>query len=570
MARTTTDLRTSAPYLDYKAPLLAGRDNSIYAYNDVLWSRKSANTKILQKSVDFGDNWTDVYTFTYDVGIIIVTDDGSILVSQKSTSDLYADPPGEIWRSSDGGTTFTSVLTVSNGGFGVWSFDVYQNKVFVAGYGKYNGRYVYRSLDSGATWETVFTHPLDGGGSATQHIHKIHIDKVTPTTIYVSSGDSVPAKGVWYSTDNGGTWTAITRLHQPTWIESDSENIYLGEDLEGKIHRIAKSRFSEGEDAVETVYDTTLDGRGSFGNISFYSGATDSYGNVYFGGVAYGLESVQNNVKDAPLIVSHDQGNTWALIQSFLRKTSVSSGFNVLPKVQSNGIIYMRTNNTSAIQKLDTAEVNNRLIAGLNRTSVNRSQFSNIVPNGYFELYPSGTIATTGTATRWVDGTAAGSQAKSSVYGWAIPTGGYAGNAEAIFDSSVVYSGSRSMKLSNTNATGAISVATFRNATPNEYFNLLPNTAYTFTARIKTNNAVTNGAYVDVREFTGAGSAVTTRSTTKLAGTNDWTLLTLNFTTGATTLLGAILLRLNVVGNVSDAWFDEVDLRPTTFVRPSV
>lgn len=553
--------RHSAPYLNYKPPVLTGRDNSVYAYGGVLYSRKSANNAILQKSVDFGDNWTDVHTFDNNVGIVVVCANGNILVGQKTDSSFFTDPPAELHLSTDNGASFAESLTLASGGFESFSYDVYQDTVFVGEYGKYNSLCVYRSIDGGSSWQTVFTHPVDG--SATVHIHKVHIDKVTPSTIYISAGDGAAAQGVWCSVDNGDNWSAITRSHQPTWIETDASYVYFGEDLEGKIHRIAKSRFADGETAVEAVYDAQTDGRGSFGNLSFYSGATDNYGNIYFGGVAYGMDSVQNNTKDAALVVSHDQGKTWALIQSFLRQRSVSSGFSVMSKVQSNDIIYVRTSNSSTVQKLDTGHVNDLLVAGLGRLTSTRPVFGNVAPNGDFSLYPSGSTATTGTATRWVDGTAGGSQAKASVYAWAIPTGGYAGTAEALFDSTVVYStDARSMKLSNTNATGAITVATFRNATPNEYFTLLPSTTYTLTVRLKTNNAPTNGAYVDVREFTETGSTVITRSTTKLAGTNNWTLLTLNFTTGSTTRLGAILLRLNVAGNVCDAWYARLTLVP--------
>lgn len=582
--------RQAGPYANLTFPVLTGRDNSVYAYPDpdspgdfVLYSRKSADTTILQKSTDFGSSWSDVYDFTYNVGIVIVTANGNILVGQKSDSDFFADPPAQLYLSTDGGSTFNSVLTLTSGGFESFSYDVYGDTVFVGEYGKYNATHAYRSTDGGANWSTVFTHPVDG--SSTVHIHKLHIDNVTPTTIYLSAGDSTPAKGIWYSTDNGDTWSVISRSHQPTWMETDSDYLFLGEDLEGKIHRIAKSRLSEGDAALEEVYNAQQDGRGSFGNISFYSGGTTDDGNdpngvIIFGGVAYGVNSSQNNTKDAPLVASVDQGKTWGLIQSFKRQLTVSSGYNVISQ-PAYGHWLIRTNNTSKVMDVDGDAVKNALLAGLQRdlsgnlVEDGRKTYRNLVPNGDFELEPpDNSAATTGTATRWIDGTAAGSQAAMSVYRWAIPTGGYAGTAEAQITGDVAGSDlhaiSRVMRLSNTNTTGAISVATYRNAVPKEYFNMESNTSYTLKAWIKTNNAPTNGAYIDVREFTSAGATNTTRSTTKLAGTNDWQELTLTFTTGATTKLGAVLLRLNVVGNVCDAWFDNIRLYKTTTTRPSI
>lgn len=542
---------------------LTGRDNTVYYYNSVLWSRKSADNTILQKSIDYGDNWTDVYTFTYNVGIIIVTLDGSILVSQKSDSSFFTDPPAQLYRSTNGGVSFTSVLTLESGGFESFSYDVYQNTVFVGEYGKYNSLKVYRSVDSGANWTTSFTHPVDG--SATVHIHKVHIDKVTPTTIYLSAGDGTAAKGVWYSTNNGDSWIAITRTHQPTWLETDTDYLYLGEDLEGDIHRIAKSRFAEGDAALETVYSAETDPRGNFGNLSFYSGATDNLGNVYFGGVAYGIASVQNNNRDACLIVSKDQGASWAIVKVYGKQSgSTSSGASVMSKLAPNGYIYIRTSNPTVVQKLDTTNVVTQLNNPTPRAVSSQDPINkNLVYNGFFSVVPPVITAGTNTVARWVDGTVGGSSAKKS-YGWAIPSGGYAATAEVTFDPSVKYSGTHSLRLSNLNATGAITVSTFRTTINNEYINISPNTQYQLTFRLKTNNVALNGAYADFRQFNSAGTALLTTSSTKLTGTNDWALVTLTVTTGATAVLGAVLLRSNVVGNISDAWFDEVELKPTT------
>src|SRR5882757_7472065 len=88
-----------------------------------------------------------------------------------------------------------------------------------------------------------------------------------------------------------------------------------------------------------------------------------------------------------------------------------------------------------------------------------------ILYNAGFEIAPSFT-ATTNTALRWIDGTAGGSQA-SRAYGWAIPSGGITASASTQFDTSFSRSGTVSMKLSTLNASGAISVSSFRNvATP--------------------------------------------------------------------------------------------------------
>jgi len=577
MARSTAEDRASlAGVQPIKVPYtkLSTRDNNVYQYGDVLYSRKSANTKILQKSTDFGNTWTDLYTFTYDVGIVIVASNGNILVSQKSSSNLYVDPAGYLELSTDGGSTFNSVHTVDGGGFGVWSFDVNADVVLVAGYGKYatvTGRQVYRSTDGGATWASIFTHPLDGGGSVEQHIHKVYIDPVTPTTYYVTSGDNAPAKGVWYSTDSGNNWTAITRTHQPTQLLADSTYLYLGNDLEGTIQRIAKTDFALGDAALETAYTATTDVRGTFGKLSFYSSAIDAAGNVYFGGVAYGADSVQNNNKDAAFIVSPDQGDNWVILSQFPSQAgTTSTGVNFISKMNSRKQLYVRTNNTSAVYVLDTARIDNRLNTLLaTRSAATRRDLSKVsIPNMNFDTVPSTNTAATAATLKWIDGTSGGSSAGRG-YGWAIPSGGLASTASAQFDTTVKRSGVASLHLSNPTNTAAVSVSSFRNAASPEYFAIAANTSYTVKCWIKTSNVVANGAYVDFRQLTNAGAAVTTTSSNKLAGTLDWTEVTLTVTTGATSVRGAILLRLNATGNISDAWFDDLTIT-TARTRQSV
>lgn len=553
---------------------VAGADNTIYYYNNALWRKKSANTKILQKSVDHGANWSDIYTFDFTVGIIIVTANGNILVSQDSDDDTFTSPPSELFLSTDGGTTFNSILTLATGGFASWSFDVYQNTVFVGEYGEYNSLHVYRSTDGGATWSTVFTHPVDG--SATVHIHKVHIDNIIPTTIYISTGDNTAAKGIWYSTNNGNTWTAISRnLHQPTWMETDDTYLYLGQDLEGTISRIAKSRFAEGNDAIETVYDGPLDPRGTFANLSFYSGAYDADNDIiYFGAVGYGQNHSSNN-RDSVLLASIDHGESWAVLKRYSRHPTAASGPAVISKKSDQGLFYVKTNNPAKVETFTSASVLASLQAGLSRSAAIRTSLAgNLIPNPNFEDAPPFTAVQTTPATRWIDGTSGGSSARSSQWRWGIPTGGLTAAVSCQFDDTVLHNGSPSMKLSTTNTLGAISVASYRNTpgttTVHELFGLLPSTAYVFTAWIKTSNVVTNGSWIDVREYNSVGTLLVTNSTSKLTGTNDWTLVTVNFTTNASTRHGSVLLRLNVPGNVSDAWFANLRLELATLPSRTV
>lgn len=180
-----------------------------------------------------------------------------------------------------------------------------------------------------------------------------------------------------------------------------------------------------------------------------------------------------------------------------------------------------------------------------------------------FETLPSPNTAATNTAGRWIDGTAAGSSAATGL-GWATVAGALTASAEAAFDTSKSHTGSASLRLSTLNAAGSIVVGYKTNpmtlsAAPVELFPVLPSTTYKFTAFMQTDNVTTNGAFLDVREFNSSAGTITTTSSNKLSGTNaTWQTLTITVTTNASTRWIGFLVRLNVPGNVSSLWIDDI------------
>jgi len=192
----------------------------------------------------------------------------------------------------------------------------------------------------------------------------------------------------------------------------------------------------------------------------------------------------------------------------------------------------------------------------------------NLVKNGDFEYAPP-FVAGTNTASRWIDGTAGGSTV-NSIFNWSLPSAAILATANAGFDSSVSHSGSNSMRLSTLDATGVITVQSGSLTSPpsatdiGRIIYLLPSTSYTLTGWVRTNNCASNSAFIDVREYSAALTTVTTNSSNKLSGTNAWTQVSVTFTTNASTRYATILLRNNVAGNISDAWFDDIVLTPTT------
>lgn len=196
----------------------------------------------------------------------------------------------------------------------------------------------------------------------------------------------------------------------------------------------------------------------------------------------------------------------------------------------------------------------------------------NMVYNGDFEYAPVVNVPTT-TAFRWIDGTAAGAQGPSTgIFGWGTET--ITGSGGGSFDTTTKHSGNASLKVSTTATASRVQISQKANSRfINSTIPALPNTSYTFSGWIKTlanSGSATSGAELKVGQLTGDNTttAVTTTLATGIVATQDWTYYTTTFTTGSTTRY--MNVRALVTGNdgtatlIMDAWFDDIQLRPTT------
>ena len=122
---------------------------------------------------------------------------------------------GGVWRSTDGGTTFSSVTDSQvDLSVGAIAFSPSNPAVVYAGMGDkasgYLGSGVLKSTDSGATWTRVSNTSLPSPGRTSQII----VDPSNPNTVYVAqyswtrtSDNSNFASGFYKSTDGGVNWT---------------------------------------------------------------------------------------------------------------------------------------------------------------------------------------------------------------------------------------------------------------------------------------------------------------------------------------------------------------------------
>lgn len=249
-----------------------------------VYHRKTASTNVLQTSTN-GSTITDKFTFTAGEIITAILPVSATTIIVCTTDVATPVTPSTfmyVYRSNDGGTTFTKVASTAAvigssvqlgvGGYVVmWGITYNGTAISIGMYGHKTlsaCRYVYRSIDDGVTW----TLALDIGANANRHVHAVYSD---PTThhIWVTTGDdntagagNVGGRNVWCSTDNGATFTpyvfldtdGVTRL-QFVGIAAYRGYIYLGEDNPGR-GRIYRCLESNPTGTLEVVFDPDMDG----------------------------------------------------------------------------------------------------------------------------------------------------------------------------------------------------------------------------------------------------------------------------------------------------------------------
>jgi hypothetical protein len=151
---------------------------------------------------------------------------GPINVGGRVT-DLVADPAnaskfyvasasGGVWKTTDGGTTFTSIFdgqgTLS---IGALALDPRDSNILYVGTGEANpgggsttqpGDGVWKTTDGGATWQHL-------GLDNTFEIGRIVVDPKNPSNVFVAAMGALffhnVDRGVYRSQDGGSTWTKV-------------------------------------------------------------------------------------------------------------------------------------------------------------------------------------------------------------------------------------------------------------------------------------------------------------------------------------------------------------------------
>ncbi|WP_462249295.1 LamG-like jellyroll fold domain-containing protein [Ekhidna sp.] len=179
------------------------------------------------KSTDGGDTWTQLTSTVTDnfttcagggdcnflyVNKIVVTTSGTILAATRGNFTNR----GGVMRSTDGGTSWTKVLTGLSGQF-EWASDIEigaDGDVY-ASFGIFQNNSIWKSTDDGATWggSEIYTSAADE--------ERIELATAPSNSEYIYAlvqEDDASIKKIMRSTNGGTTWNTLTT---PSWCDQD-------------------------------------------------------------------------------------------------------------------------------------------------------------------------------------------------------------------------------------------------------------------------------------------------------------------------------------------------------------
>jgi hypothetical protein len=245
----------------------------------------------IYKSADGGESWTLLPGSAQFQGRAIsslaIAPDGSILAGvaravrgvSSTPGGPTSNPPGGVpfgvYKSTDGGNTFTNVSTALGSARGVNNVAVDPNNGSVY-YASFLGEGVWRSLNAGATW-TQIKNPLNTPNNAnnTDRSEFSVVNNGGTTRMYVGIGAAAPSpQASFFRTDNAQTATDASFVNLTT-----AQNV----------------NYCEGQ----CWYDNVVYSPAGHPNVVYLMGSFD-----------YNQDHFQSNAR--AILLSTDSGATWS------------------------------------------------------------------------------------------------------------------------------------------------------------------------------------------------------------------------------------------------------------------
>lgn len=171
----------------------------------------------LLKTTDGGQTWTNLAQSTFQGRAInrVLLDPNSSNIVYVASGLAFAGvgfdiaptlPTSGIYKSTDGGVTFTLIFQVN----GVTAFDVVMDPTNSSTlYASFNGQGIFKSTNGGANWTKL------GGGLPSSGFSRasIAISRSNPSTLYAAygNGSTDDLLNIFQSTNGGTSWTAVTK-----------------------------------------------------------------------------------------------------------------------------------------------------------------------------------------------------------------------------------------------------------------------------------------------------------------------------------------------------------------------
>lgn len=231
-----------------------------------------------------------------------------------------------IWRSTDHGATWTSVLTF--GGADDYPSPICEDaagNLYAGAYGAgasgaaSNSRSLWKSTDGGANWSDISANMPGGSAGIDRHIHGVWWDGHR-SLLFVTHGDNGSSSKIYVSDDAGATFSTWTASAQATAMAFTSTHVLYAADssADRRVYRaevasLAAVIASTPTLCLDWTADFSVAGNGSTQNGFAWASYEDEQGNVAF---SFGSEGTRTAV-----VASADSGATWTQV-----KTGAASG----------------------------------------------------------------------------------------------------------------------------------------------------------------------------------------------------------------------------------------------------